>query len=184
MATHLSLPELEAGLDAVRGAPADGGTLELVVARPGPGRREVLEEAELDLVEGLVGDSWSWRPSRKTPDGSPHPDMQLNVMNAAAALLVAAGDPDRRALCGDQLYLDLDLSETNLPVGARLAIGEAVIEITGVPHRGCAKFTKHFGRGAARFVNSPTGRELKLRGVNAKVVTPGRIRRGDRVTKV
>jgi MOSC domain-containing protein YiiM len=111
--------------------------------------------------------------------------MQLNVMNARAALAVAAGDASRRALCGDQLYVDLDVSEANLPPGTRLALGEvAVIEVTAEPHRGCAKFSARFGVDAVRFVNSPEGRELRLRGLNAKVVVPGTIRRGDVVRKL
>ena len=183
MAIHLSLAELEAGLDVVRSSPADGGTLELIVRRPSVGEREVLDEGELDVAEGLVGDTWSSRPSKKTADGGPHPEMQLNVMNARAALLVAAGDPDRRALAGDQLYLDLDLSEANLPPGTRLAIGDAVIEITAEPHSGCAKFSERFGVNAVRFVNSHgRPRAASCRGINAKVVTaghdpPGRRRR-------
>jgi MOSC domain-containing protein YiiM len=182
--THLSLAELTEGLDAVRASPLDEGTVELLVRRPGLGEREELAEGVLDLEEGLVGDTWSARPSKKTADGGPHPGMQLNVMNARAALLVAAGDPARRALCGDQLYLDLDISETNLPCGTRLAVGDAVIEITAEPHRGCAKFSQRFGVDAVRFVNSPEGRELKLRGVNAKVVVAGTVRHGDRVRKL
>jgi hypothetical protein len=155
------------------------------VRRPEVGAREELDEGELDLTEGLVGDTWNRRPSKKTPDGSPHPEMQLNVMNARAALLVAAGDASRRALCGDQLYLDLDLSESNLPPGTRVAIGPvAVIEVTDQPHRGCAKFSERFGVDAVRFVNSSDGRHLKLRGINAKVVVAGAIRRGDTVRKL
>jgi hypothetical protein len=184
VATHLTLAELNAGLDAVRSSPTEAGTVELLVRRPRGGEREELAEGVLDLEQGLVGDSWSSRPSKKTPDGGPHPEMQLNVMNAHAALLVAAGDPTRRALCGDQLYLDLDISEANLPPGARLAIGDAVIEITAEPHRGCAKFSERFGVDAVRFVNSPEGRELKLRGVNAKIVVAGTVRRGDPVRKL
>jgi hypothetical protein len=180
-----SLAELNARLEAVRSAPPDAGTVELIVRRPVPGEREVLDEGRLDLAEGLVGDSWSRRPSKKTPDGSPHPEMQLNVMNARAALVVAADDPLRRALCGDQLYLDLDISEANLPPGTRLALGgEAVIEVTAEPHRGCAKFSERFGVDAVRFVNSKEGRQLRLRGLNAKVVVPGAIRPGDPVRKL
>jgi hypothetical protein len=180
---HLSTAELEADLDHLRASPADHGTLELVVRRPGPGEREVLEVGELDPVVGLVGDSWHWRGSRRTPDGSAHPEMQLNVMNARCAGLVA-GTPDRRALAGDQLYVDLDLSPANLPPGARLAIGDAVIEVTAVPHAGCPKFVAHFGPEAMRFVNGRVGRSLRLRGLNAKVVRAGTVRPGDRVAKV
>ena len=174
--------ELEAFLETLRAAPADEGTLELVVRRPAFGEREVLEVGELSLEDGLVGDTWRVRGSKRTPDGSPHPDMQLNVMSARMVAFLA-GDPDRRALAGDQLFIDMDLSHDNLPAGTRLAIGDAVIEVTDQPHRGCDKFMARFGEPAIRFVNSRVGRELRLRGLNARVVVPGTIRPGDTVTK-
>lgn len=180
---HLSAAELEASLDYLRAAPKESGLVELIVRRPAVDAREELEVGELDLVEGLVGDSWRRRRSSRTPDGSPHPDTQLNVMGARIAALVAGG-ADRRALAGDQLFLDLDLSEENLPAGTRLAIGEAIIEVTAQPHTGCAKFVARYGRDAMRFVNGPIGRPLRLRGLNAKVIQPGRVRRGDRVVKI
>lgn len=180
---HLDTAALEAGLDHVRSSPAMQGTLEMIVRRPAIDAREELEVGRLDLAEGLVGDTWNQRPSSRTADGSPHPDMQLNLANAR---MVAhyAGSRDRWPLAGDQLYVDLDLSTANLPPGTRLQIGEAVIEITDQPHTGCAKFTRRFGLDAHRLVNSPVGRELNLRGINARVVTAGEIRRGDLVTKL
>ena len=181
--THLSTADLEAALEDLRAAPADGGRVELVVRRPRPGDREILDVGTLDLAEGLVGDGWSTRGSRQSPDGAAHPDMQLNVINARVSSLVAV-DPDRRALAGDQLHVDLDLSEDNLPPGTRLALGTAVIEVTAQPHTGCAKFVERFGRDAMRFVNSPSGRRLRLRGLNAKVVVPGTVRPGDEIWKV
>ena len=179
---HLSLAELERGLDEIRRSPADGGALALIVRRPARGERETLETGELDAGVGLVGDNWLARGSSATKDRSAHPDMQLNIMNARAAALVAQ-DPGRWALAGDQLYVDLDLSTANLPPGSRLAIGAALVEITAQPHLGCAKFISRFGADAMKFVNSPIGRELHLRGVNAKVVRGGTIRRGDRIWK-
>ncbi|WP_034268313.1 MOSC domain-containing protein [Haloechinothrix halophila] len=181
--TQRSMAQLEAKLDYFLDAPADVGTVELVVRRPAVDQREVLAEGELDPAVGLVGDTWIERGSKRTDDGSSHPDMQLNVMNARIISYIA-GDPDRRALAGDQLYLDLDITEANLPAGTRLALGTAVIEVTEQPHRGCAKFSDRFGIDALRFVNSPHRRELRLRGLNAKVVTPGVVRPGDTVTKV
>jgi MOSC domain-containing protein YiiM len=62
-------------------------------------------------------------------------------------------------------------------------VGQAVIEVTPQPHTGCGKFSARFGVDALRFVNSPDGRLMGLRGVNAKVIQPGRIRTGDRVRK-
>jgi hypothetical protein len=180
---HLTPAELEAGLDEIRRSPQDAGTLELIVRRPAVDRREVLEEAALDREHGLRGDTWNVRGSRRTTDGSSHPDMQLNVMNARAAALVAQ-TRDRWPLAGDQLYLDLDLSGRNLPPGTRLELGTAVIEVTEIPHTGCAKFVSRFGLDAMKFVNSPIGRELNLRGICCRVATPGVVRVGDRVTKL
>lgn len=183
MTRHLTMEELEAGLDEVRRSPRDGGVLELIVRRPRTDEREVLAEGELDPSEGLVGDSWKHRASSRTPDGSPHPDMQLNVMNSRAIALLAQGR-DRWQLAGDQLFIDLDLSDENLPPGTRLALGAAVIEVTAQPHNGCKKFVSRFGLDAMKFVNSPVGKQLHLRGINAKVVRPGRIRVGDPVRKL
>jgi MOSC domain-containing protein YiiM len=181
-ARHLTTDELEAGLDEIRRAPKVAGTLAMIVRRPAVNEREVVAEARLDLQEGLVGDNWRARGSRSTPDKSANPEMQLNVMNARCIALLA-GSRDRWALAGDQLFVDFDLSDDNLPVGSRLAIGEAVIEVTAPPHTGCAKFMARFGAAAVKFVNSPVGRGLHLRGINAKVVTPGVIRAGDAVRK-
>jgi hypothetical protein len=181
---HLDTAALEAGLDEIRRAPRDAGTLELIVRRPVIDGREVLEEAELSTAEGVVGDTWKLRGSGRTEDGLAHPDMQLNVINARLSRLVGGDDDDVRALAGDQLHVDLDLSAENLPAGTRLAIGGAVIEVTEQPHTGCAKFAARFGKEALRFVNVGVGKQLRLRGLNAKVVTPGPIRRGDAITKL
>ena len=180
---HLTMAELEAGLDEIRKAPKDEGVLRLIVRRPQIEEREILEEGELHLEKGLVGDSWPRRGSSRTPDGSSHPDMQINIMNARVAALVAQ-DKRRWQLAGDQLYLDMDLSAENLPAGTQLAIGSAVIEVTPPPHTGCKKFVARFGLDAMKFVNSSVGRELHLRGINAKVIQPGCIRVGDLATKL
>lgn len=180
---HRTRAELDAQLDHLRAAPYDDGVLELVVARPALLQRAVLGVGQLSTTEGLVGDTWSQRPSTRTSDGSPHPDMQLNIMGIRVARLLAVSD-DRVPLAGDQLYVDLDLSQAALPAGTQLAIGTAVVEITDQPHTGCAKFTERFGADALRFVNSEVGRALRLRGVNAKVVVDGEVRPGDRVRRV
>jgi hypothetical protein len=180
---HLTRAELEAGLDKIRSAPKDEGVLQLIVRRPRIEEREVLEEGELHPVEGLIGDNWITRRSSRTSDGSPDHETQLNIMNARVAALVAQAK-DRWQLAGDQLYVDMDLSAENLPPGTRLSIGSAIIEVTPPPHTGCKKFVSRFGLEAMQFVNSSVGRELHLRGINARVVQPGVIRVGQVVKKV
>lgn len=181
--THLTQEELESGLEEIRRSPQDGGKLEMIVRRPQTDAREQLQEARLDLQEGLVGDNWRSRGSSRTPDGAAHPGMQLNIMNARTIALVAQTRA-RWQLAGDQLYVDLDLSVDNLPPGARLGIGSAIVEVTAIPHAGCKKFMGRFGLDALKFVNSPVGKQLRLRGLNARVVQPGIIRLGDTVHRL
>lgn len=178
---HRTTDELETYRDHIRLAPDDVGTVELIVSRPGAGERTIHDEAELDLAAGLVGDSWSTRPSRRGPD----PESQLNMMSARVISAIAGDDKRNWAPAGDQLYVDLDISRDNLPTGARLRLGNtAVIEITSKPHNGCAKFDRRFGALARAWVNTPEGKEMRMRGVCAKVVVPGTVRAGDKVVKV
>jgi hypothetical protein len=179
---HLITEELEAGLEKIRQSPKDHGLLEFIICRPRENERAVLAEAELHLEFGLIGDNWKTRSSLKTPDGLAHPDKQLNIMNSRAIALVA-GTKERWPLAGDQLYIDLDLSGDNLPPGTRLSLGSAIIEVTAEPHNGCDKFKARFGRDAVKFVNSPVGKQLHLRGINAKVIQSGIIRVGNVVKK-
>lgn len=180
---HLSLDELRATLPHIRQAPTDTGTLRLIVRRPAVETRETLDEGALDEAEGLVGDNWRARSSSRTTDGSPHPDMQITLMSVRA---IGAISPDeaRWPLAGDQLFVDLDLTYRNLPPGTQLQIGDAVLEVTEQLHTGCGKFIERFGLDAMKWVNSPEGRELNLRGVYARVVTAGRVRPGDTIAKV
>jgi hypothetical protein len=180
---HRTASELAAGMDWVRRAPADVGTLEMIVRRPALDEREVLAEGHLTAEDGLVGDYWRARGSRFTPDGSVDTELQVTLMGARVVDLFAGGDRAAWPLAGDQLYVDLDLSVANLPPGTRLAIGEAVLEVTAPPHTGCAKFSARFGSEALRLTNSPEGRALRLRGMNARVVRAGVVRQGDVVRR-
>ena len=181
--THLSTEELLAGLDHIRQSPRDAGRLELIVRRPAVDEREILQEGRLDISDGLVGDTWKKRASSRMLGKSPHSDMQLNVMNSRVIGLVAQ-EKARWPLAVDQLFIDLDLSEANLQAGTRLALGSAILEVTSQPHSGCQKFAARFGLDAVKFVNSPEGKELHLRGINARVVQSGVIRVGDLARKV
>jgi hypothetical protein len=182
-AMHRTQEQLEAGLAAILESPRDRGTVELIACRPAVGERVVLDAVTLDVDAGVVGDSWSARPSKLMPDRRPHPDAQVTLMNARVIALLA-GDREHWAIAGDQLYVDLDLSPANLPAGTRLAVGDTVLEVTALPHTGCAKFTARFGSEATRWINAPGGRALNLRGINTRIVTPGQVRRGDAIRKL
>ena len=173
---HLNKEALEAGIAEIRRSPKNDGLVEMISRRPQTGLREILCEGVLDPTEGLVGDNWK---RRHEPDVA----MQLTVMNARAIALIAQ-DKNRWALAGDQLFVDLDLSEENLPAGTRLSIGPAIIEVSEEPHNGCKKFVERFGMNAMQFVNSPLGKQLHLRGVNARIIKGGTIRVGDAVKKL
>jgi hypothetical protein len=185
---HRTTDELTARLDHLRAAPAEVGTLDLVVRRPAHGEREVLEEGLLDEAHGLVGDNWLSRATSRAVAEGRHLRAQVTVMSSRMVRLLAETD-EERALAGDQLYVDLDISHANLPAGSRIALGDpdnggALIEVSEKPHTGCAKFVRRFGQEAVGFVNSDIGRELRLRGLNARVVTSGTVRPGDKVRKV
>lgn len=180
---HRNTAELEAALGHIREAPADSGTIELIVRRPAEDAREVLDEAEINEAEGVAGDTWNQRGSPTAPNGGPHPDAQLTIMSARAAAAVI-GPVERWPLAGDQIYADLDISHETLVAGARLSVGDAVVEVTAKPHRGCAKFAARFGSDALRFVNTGEGQALRMRGVNCRIIQPGTVRVGDAITRL
>lgn len=174
MIKNLLADEIEARMPYVLESPKDEGRLEMIVRRPATDLREVLAEGELDVETGLVGDNWHL--------GDREPGTQITLMNSRIAD-VLAGSRERWPLAGDQLYVDLDLSEANLPPGTLLAVGGALIRTTEVPHNGCRKFVERFGRDAMVFVNSPVGRLHHLRGIYAVVERSGTVREGDTLRK-
>src|ERR1044072_8691735 len=180
---HLTMQELEAALDHLRQAPKDDGVLQLIVCRPEEDQRQEMDQAELDPVKGLIGDNWIRRGSRRTPDGSAHPDMQINIMNSRVTALVAQ-ERERWSLAGDQLYIDMDLSKENLPAGSRIQVASAVLEVSPQPHTGCHKFVARFGLDAMKFVNSEVGLKNCFRGINAKVVQGGTVKVGQTAKKI
>lgn len=180
---YLSMMDLEAGMDHIRQSPKEDGVLRMIVRRPNVDEREVIHEGQLNTLEGLEGDTWKARGSSHTTDGSANVNAQITVMNVRSIALLAQ-DEERWSLAGDQLYIDIDLSDDNIPPGTRLAIGSAIIEVSAQPHSGCKKFSSRFGVEAMKFVNSPEGKRLHLRGINTRVIQAGTIRVGDPVRKI
>ena len=177
---HVPRESLDPRLPELRALGSGEGTLELIVVRPTEGERELPSTAELTIEDGLVGDRWA---PRFDANGQAQRGTQLTI--ASTHLLGLIAEPERWPLSGDNLLVDMGLDTESLPTGSRLAIGDTVVvEISEEPHTGCAKFSARFGSDALRFINSPEGRELRLRGVNAHVIVPGSISTGDAVRRV
>lgn len=175
MQAALTFDDLEAGWRETEKSPRDMGTVEMIVRRPKPEAREELESAAFTAESGLNGDDWLRR--------SGNPEAQITMMNSRLINLLA-GDPSRWALSGDQLFVDLDISQDNLPPGTRLRIGEVVMEVSPLPHTGCTKFARRFGGAARKWVMTDEGQLARRRGIYTKVIADGEIRVGDRIRKL
>jgi hypothetical protein len=183
MARHLTFGELQEGLSEIMRSPKDRGTVTAIVIRPETDARVSLRQCELSPDGGVHGDNWAKGCWMSLPDGRPHPDVQVAIMNARAIALIAQ-DEARWQLAGNQLLIDLDLSRDNLPPGTRVSVGPALLEITAVPHKGCKKFAARYGVDATRFVNSRDGLRLHLRGIYARIVERGVVTVGNVIAKL
>jgi hypothetical protein len=181
--TLLERRDFDTSLPDIDAAPADLGRLMRIVRRPAVDQRELVDTARLDPVVGLVGDTWQARGSRATADGSADPEAQLTVISTRV-LRALEPDESRWPEAGDQLYVDLDLRVDTLPAGSRLAIGDAVIEISAKPHTGCEKFAARFGIDALAWISTPVGKAHRMRGLNARIVEGGTIAVGDVIRRV
>jgi hypothetical protein len=179
---HVTRDRLDARLDELRALDTREGTLELIVVRPSEGERQTPPSAEITLDDGLIGDRWR-TSAHIHEDGRVSRENQLTI--ASTRLLELIAEPERWPLAGDNLLVDMGLDMDSLPVGSRLAIGSAVVvQISEIPHTGCAKFSARFGSDALKFINSPEGRMLRLRGVNAHVIEPGTVSTGDAIRRL
>ena len=183
MSDHLTTEQLQAGLEHILLSPANNGAMLKIVRRTDVDQREVVQEGDLNETVGLIGDNWKTRGSSSTVDGSSHPEAQVTIINSRLLALIANSE-QRWELSGDQLIVDLDLSVDNLPPGTQLSVGSAVLEVSKKPHTGCGKFAQRFGKDALRFISTPRGNALRLRGVNTQVIQSGSMRVGDAVTKL
>jgi len=179
--SHVSALELDQGLADVIASPSETGRLEFIFVRPTKNERQSVASAELTLEGGIDGDRWASDSFYRLNDGRSDPRCQVSIMNSRL-LRQIAGEESAMCLAGDNLIVDLDLSEANLPAGSRLAIGgEVVLEISELPHTGCSKFEARYGAEARSFVNNKQGKSLHLRGRYTQIIRGGTIRVGDAV---
>lgn len=173
---RLSVTQIEAQMDQLAKSPQDLGLLECIVLRLPDEQRATPQEAEVSPNGGLDGDRWA-RPN------SPNPSAQISVMNSRF-LRIIAGDSARMPLAGDNLLVDLDLSEENLPAGTQLQIGTATFEVTALPHTGCQKFQRRYGKDALDVVNADAYKTQRLRGLFIRTIQAGKIQVGDSIRKL
>ncbi|MFY0691197.1 MAG: hypothetical protein JXR14_04650 [Paracoccaceae bacterium] len=180
---HRSHDELTAAIPHILDAAKDNGRLDMIVIRPEKEQRLPVESARLTYADGTVGDHWAKGCWLSTEDGKPHPDVQICIMSSRCIAAIA-GEPENWPLAGDNLFIDMDLSPSNMPPGTKIAIGSVEMVITEEPHNGCQKFIDRFGRDACVFVNTGRGKELRLRGIYGKVIKDGTVSVGDTVRKI
>lgn len=164
--------------DAFVAAAPRGGVIARLIARPGRDERVEVTEAVLDPEEGMVGDDWRARGSWAKAGAVANVEAQITIMSTRV-LAAISPDPSRWPLAGDQILADLDISEAAMPPGTRLRIGGTLVEVTSLPHTGCAKFAARFGHDAHKWVWSPEGKALRMRGMYVRVIEGGPIRVGD-----
>jgi MOSC domain-containing protein YiiM len=183
MIEHRPIATLEAGLENIKKSPADNGILYMIVVRTQKRERAVPWYCNVSPELGVEGDHWSKGSWKSLPDGSPDPSVQITLMNSRCLDLVAT-EKERWPLAGDNFIVDMDLSTENLKPGQKLSLGSAIFEITDIPHTGCMQFRERFGVDALKFVSTKAAKELRLRGIYARVLKAGSISVGDRLKKI
>lgn len=174
---------LEDRYQALPDFPKTKGTVQQLGFRPEPGVHVAADLIELSPAGGVHGDRWARGSWVQLPDGSPDPRVQVAVTNSHILSMIAGSLKAARE-CGDNLFVDLDLSEANLPVGARIQVGEAVLEVSDIINDACGKFIQRFGQEAFDWIRDPANAPLRLRGLFCKVIQAGEIRIGDTVKKL
>lgn len=155
-------------------SPRDAGRVVRCVVRPSAGERLAPAEVRVTPEGGVEGDRWATAAHRR-------PGNQVSLINVHVIDSLSGGDEARARLSGDNLHVDLDLSEANLPVGTTLTIGEVVLQVSSEPHRPCKSFHARFGKSGAQKVARANRLGRRGRGVMAQVVRGGNIRAGDAI---
>ncbi len=175
--------ELGRKLAHILSGPKDNGTLDMIIMRPETDKRIVPQSFKVTSADGVVGDHWKRGSGYVLDDGTGDPDAQICMM-MSRCIEAIAGDKANWPPAGDNLFIDMDLTPTNMPPGTRFSIGTAELVVTELPHNGCQSFIDRYGRDACVFVNAGEGKKYRLRGIYARVTQDGEITVGDRVAKL
>lgn len=165
-------------IHALPKSPKDRGSVEGLIVRPDgseAGERRRVESVEVVPESGVKGDRWAESPYAMAGN-------EVSVINVHLLRAIADSDPARMARSGDNLHVDLDLSEENLPVGTRLLVGGAVLEVSEVEHHPCGLFIERYGKVATKRVSRANRLGLRGRGILCHVREGGEIRSGDAIT--
>ncbi|MEM7334639.1 MAG: MOSC domain-containing protein [Chloroflexota bacterium] len=181
--TILDMTQLNEGIPVILESPKNNGRIDLITIRPATNERVLKDEVEISIENGVEGDNWKTRGSNSMPDKSSNPEAKITIMNSRVIKHITQSDSGWE-WAGDQFFVEMDLSEENLPAGQQLQLGTAVLEVSAVPHTGCAKFVARFGKDAHKFVNNQYGRSQRFRGVNLKVIKGGTVKVGDTAQKI
>lgn len=176
---------LEARLPWVAEAPQDRAPIAQLCHRPAYSERAFVERLELCPERGVLGDRWSRYTWIYLPDGSPDPRLQVCLLPLRVWQLVCEPLQARGVLHpGDNLVADLDCSEHNLPLGQRLRLGTAVVEVSDVFNNACRKWRARYGSPSLQWINRPANTPLRLRGVLCRILEAGSVGLDDRVEKL
>lgn len=160
-------------------SPTESGRVEKLVVRPrhgAPKERTTPASIELTPEDGILGDRW-------LDDEHGSEGTQVSLINVHV-LRSLARDEEQGVLSGDNLQVDLDLTEENLPVGTRLEVGSAVLQVSEVVHRPCKRFLERFGTTAAKKVARANRKSRRGRGVLCRILQGGKIDVGDTIRVV
>lgn len=182
MDTHVPRDTLDAALAHVLDAPTDAGPVHMLCRRPDRNQRDFPDSLLLDPVDGVAGDYEMAKPWLTLADGTPDPRIQVSILPLRVLDLVWR-DRETTAFPGDTIIADLNLTLDNLPVGTRLQVGSAVLEVSDLWNEGCAKWKVRYGRAAYEWTSAPAHEPLRLRGIFCRILRAGEVRLGDRITK-
>lgn len=178
-----NLAELQAALPEVMAAPKDHGIIHSLCLRPEPNQRQMVGQITLTVDQGIPGERWLTAPWLTLADGTPDPRIQVSVLSTRVMDLVWR-NRQTSPHPGDPIVADMDLSQANLPVGSRLQVGTAVIEVSDAFNDGCVKWKTRYGTAAKDWITLPDNRALRIRGILCRVVQNGVLRLSDRLIKL